>query len=309
MSIQTQENAFALFGSAARGDNDIFSDLDLLIISDNETILRQMKAKYSSAGWSCTAYSWSRLQHAADQGSLFVQHLKQEAKILSDPSDRLAHLLAKYSTRSDYKRESDSAASLLGNLIQHLPQCDVGPMWTLDVLSVGFRSLAVANLANHGIYAFSNSEMISGLSQIGIASKADGHHLSRLRRFKSLYRQGSIDEQIRWCDIFDWIKLVDNVFALGLSSRCVRAIEIVELALADCSTMTEDWDWYARCRRIESALWMLKPRQGRDQREFRQHRRKLFRIVKSPNTYAWHFMGGYKSIQADLSTLAESCAV
>ncbi len=308
MIIHSREDAFALFGSAARGDNDIFSDRDLLIVSDDEAILHEMKSKYDSIGWSCTAYSWSRLQRAADQGSLFVQHLKQESKVLSDPSDRLAHLLAQYSTKTSYKHERDGAASMVGNLMQHLPQCDAGPMWTLDVLSVGFRSLAVANLADNGIYAFSNSGIISGLTRIGMVSKEDRPQLNVLRRFKSLYREGVIDKRVGWCDIFDWIKLVDRVFTLGLSSRCVHTLGIVELALAD-ATMQTDSDWYARCRRIESALWMLKPRQNRDRAEFERHRQKLFRIVKSPNSYAWHFTGGHKSIQGSLSDLAEICAV
>ena len=309
MTVNSRQNAFAIFGSAARGDNDIFSDRDLLIISDDETSLREMKSKYGSVGWSCTAYSWTRLQHAADQGSLFVQHLKQESKILSDPSDRLAHLLAQYSTRTSYKSESNGSASLLGNLMQHLPRCDVGPMWTLDVLSVGFRSLAVANLADNGIYAFSNSGIIDGLTRIGMISREDRPQLNVLRRFKSLYRQGVVDKQIGWCDIFDWIRLVDRIFALGLSSRCVGTIEIVESALADGSTAQTDSNWYTRCRRIESALWMLKPRQNRERAEFRAHRQKLFRTVKSPNSYAWHFTGGHKSIQGSLSDLAESSAV
>ena len=309
MTIHSQQNATAIFGSAARGDNDIFSDRDLLIVSDDETTLREMKSRYDSIGWSCTAYSWNRLQRAADQGSLFVQHLKQESKVLSDPSDRLAHLLAQYSTKASYKRELSGAASLIGNLMQHLPRCDAGPMWTLDVLSVGFRSLAVANLADNGIYVFSNSGIIDGLTRIGMVRKEDIPQLSALRRFKSLYRQGVVDKRISWCDIFDWIRLVDRIFVLGLSSRCVRTIEIIELALADGRTVQTDSDWYARCRRIESALWMLRPRRRRERAEFRKQRQKLFRIVESPNSYAWHFTGGYKLIQGSLSDLAEICAV
>ena len=309
MTNHSQQNAFAIFGSAARGDNDIFSDRDLLIVSDDETTLRKMKSKYDSIGWSCTAYSWNRLQHAADQGSLFIQHLKQESKVLLDPSDRLAHLLAQYSTKANYKSESNGAASLIGTLMQHLPRCDAGPMWTLDVLSVGFRSLAVANLADNGIYAFSNSGIIDGLSRIGMVSKSDGRQLSILRRFKSLYRQGVVDKQLSWCDVFDWIRLVDRIFALGLSLRCVRTIEIIELALANGSSVQADSDWYTKCRRIESALWMLRPRQNREHVEFQKQRQKLFRIVEAPNSYAWHFIGGYKSIQRSLSDLAEICAV
>ena len=309
MSSCSQNNAVAIFGSAARGDNDAFSDRDLLLVSDDECTLREMKCKYDSAGWSCTAYSWKRLQRASDQGSLFVQHLKLESKIVSDSSDRLAHLLAQYSTRVSYERESNGAASLLGNLMQHLPQCDAGPMWTLDVLSVGFRSLAVAKLADCGIYAFANSSLIDGLARIGMISRREGSELANLRCFKSLYRRGVIDRRISWREIFDWIKLIDGIFAIGLSAQRVRILEMIELALVDDNTGHADSDWYTRSRRIESALWMLEPRLNADRAEFGKQRERLFRIVKSPNSYARHFTSGYKTIQASLSDLAGICTV
>ena len=309
VTIHSEQTAFALFGSAARGDSDIFSDRDLLVVSDDDTALREMRAKYEAFGWSCTAYSWSRLQRAADDGSLFVQHLKQESRVLRDPSSRLAHLLAQYSPKASYKRESDGAASLVGTLMQHLPLCDAGPMWTLDVLSVGFRSLAVATLADNGMYEFSNSGIIEGLTRVGMLSKDDGNRLNVLRRFKSLYRRGVLDRRIGWCDTFDWIRLVDETFALGLSSRSVGTTEIIELALADKVTGQRDSDWYARCRRVESALWMLNPRRNAEAVGFRKQRQELFRIVESPNSYAWHFTAGYNTIQGRLSALAEMSAV
>ena len=309
MTLGSQQAAFAVFGSAARGDNDRFSDSDLLIVSDDRTALMGMRAEYDAAGWSCTAYSWKRLQRAADQGSLFVQHLKQESKILWDPSDRLANVLAGYSTNPSYKRVSDGASSLLGDLIQHLPECDAGPMWTLDVLFVGFRSLAVATLADEGIYAFSNSDIIGGLVRIGMVGNMDGQELSWLRRYKSLYRRGAIGGDISWQDVFHMIRLVDRVFALELSSRCAGTTEIVELGLASCNAAQTELDWYARCRRIESALLMLKPRDSRARAQFRERRDRLFGIVKSPGNYAWHFTTGRKAIQNNLAELAQTCAV
>ena len=309
MIAESEQNALALFGSAARGDHDFFSDLDLLIVSDDARILRELKSDYDSAGWSCTAYSWSRLQEAANQGSLFVQHLKQEAILLSDESHRLAHLLNTFSPKFSYKRESDEVSSLIGNLIQHLPLCNAGPMWTLDVLSVGFRSLAVTNLANNGIYAFSNSGLADGICRIGIVDEEEAHQLKALRRYKSLYRKGMLDEHLGWADIFELIKLIDKAFALGLDSRCVRAREVVEIALADVSTERADSSWYERCRRVESALWTLKPRCKKNLTEFHKQRNNLFRIVQSPTIYSWHFTGGYTTIQQRLSDLAEMSAV
>ena len=301
--------ALAVFGSIARGDHDAFSDRDLLIVSDDATCLKTLKAAYDSCGWSCTAYSWSRLQHAADQGSLFVQHLKQESIILQDPSNRLADLLEHYSSKASYTREADGAASLLGNLVDHLPDCEAGPMWTLDVLSVGFRSLAVANLANNGIYAFANSDILDGLVRIGTISQSDVYQLRPLRRYKSLYRRGLMDARVGWSGTYDLLCLVDRAFGLGLNLRRVATRDILELALSNEESSQWSSDWYVKCRQIESALWMLKPRPHRDYANFLRQREHLFKIVRSPNSYAWHFIGGYGAVQGSLLGLAELCSV
>ena len=309
MSIHPIATSCAVFGSAARGDIDAFSDRDLLVVADSGPALRELKARYDAAGWSCTAYSWDRLQQAADQGSLFVQHLKQESKIISDPSDQLAHLLARYSPRGSYKQEFVGAASLLGNLVQQPPRCYKGPMWTLDVLSVGFRSLAVAALADNGIYAFANSDITNGLAKIGLINREEGNRLSHLRRFKSLYRRGVVDDGIDWNETYDWIRLIDKTFNLGISSQCVGSTEIMDLALAGTQNNTAQSDWYVRCRRIESALWMLEPRKSSMCTAFLEHRQRLFEIVRSPNNYAWHFTGGYSNIQNGLSDLINISAI
>ena len=309
MSPYVDRIALAIFGSAARGDCDAFSDRDLLVVADDGPILRDMKKRYSSLGWSCTAYSWNRLQRASDDGSLFVQHLKQEARILWDPSERLADLLVEYTPRDSYEREFQGATSLLGDLLQHLPDCTSGPMWALDVLSVGFRSLAVTKLADNGIYAFANTDIVDGLARLGVVDRDGGHRLSWLRRYKSLYRRGPKAEHVSWSDTFDFVRLVDSAFALGLSSRSAQTVEVVELALSGRATDRATHDWYSRCRRIESALLMLRPRHRKLRREFRTQHEKLFGIVQAPNSYAWHFTGGYGVMQSSLSELAKISAV
>ena len=310
MTPSSEHTAVAIFGSAARGDLDLFSDRDLLIVSNDKVSLQEMKRRYESLGWSCTAYSWTRLQHAADQGALFVQHLKQESIIISDPSCQLADLLEQYSANVDYKRERAGAACMLGQVMQHLPRCEAGPMWALDVLSVGFRSLALTNLADEGIYVFSNSGIINGLSQIGMITNQSKEQLASLRRFKSLYRRRCSDTRTDWHEVFGQIQLIDSIFGLGLSSRCYGTIDMVELALSQGGDNVQtSANWYTKCRRLESALWTLTPRYDRYRAEFQERRRKLFKLVKSPNSYAWQFTGGYDSVQSSLKDLAEICAM
>ena len=309
MTAQTQTEAIALFGSAARGDNDAFSDSDLLIVSDDRTVLKELKAKHDMQGWSSTAYSWKRLQRAADRGSLFVQHLKQESKTIRDPTDRLGHLFAEYEPKPTYARELDSAFSLVGELMQTLPLCRSGPMWALDILSVGFRSMAVAKLADHGIYAFANEELTGGLTRIGTLSKGEGRQLNQLRRFKSMYRRGTIDESVTWTSTFEWIRLIDRALGIGLNPRCTKPIDVVELALLKCSAEDADANWYARCRRVEAALWVLKPHSESDMQEYQRLRQRLFRLIRSPSDYTWQFRGGYDSIQRTLRALAMMSAL
>ncbi len=301
--------ALAVFGSAARGDFDAYSDRDLLIVTDDRRDLNALKSRYDSFGWSCSAYSWNRLQHAADQGSLFVQHLKQESKIVSDPRHRLLQVFNNYSTKGSYEREATGAANLLGDLISTVPWCDYGPMWTVDVLSVGFRSLAVAKLADYGIYSFANSDILNGLYKIGILDHADANRLWRLRQYKSIYRKGRIDRQLNWPTIFAFVDLIDRAFGLGLTIQRLQTRDMLEVALASRGSRQWTSDWYVRCRRVESALRMLKPQNQVTDSDFTTKWQGLFKIVTSPNNYAWHFTGGYETIQSDLSRLAEDCVV
>ena len=102
---------------------------------------------------------------------------------------------------------------------------------------------------------------------------------------------------------------MDKIFALGLSSRCSRSSEILELALPNYQFQDNGSGWYARCRRIESALWVIKPRKISDYAEFVERRQNLFKLVRSRSNYAWQFADGYPSVQAKLGELAELWAI
>ena len=308
MTTHIEEMAIALFGSVARGDEDAFSDRDLLVVAHSPSTLYANKAVYETAGWSCTAYSWDRLHTAAEQGSLFVQHLKQEAIVLMESSHKLSHLLARFSAKGSYDSEFSGALSLLGSLVQYLPNCKAGPMWTLDTLSVGFRSLAVTKLANDGIYAFSNEAIINGMVHKGMINRSEGAKLMYLRKFKSLYRRGLISKNASWPETFEYIRLIDKAFALGLSSSRVRMTDTLDLALASDNARQCPISWYAKCRLIEAALLMLTPRRYNDKEEFRSRRSRLLNLVRSPNTYAWHFTRGQHKTLDQLALLVNISA-
>lgn len=66
-----------LYGSAARGDNDAVSDIDLLIVDDSA------RRPASRHGATVVRYTWAEFREMSSYGSLFLRHLRKEGHILS----------------------------------------------------------------------------------------------------------------------------------------------------------------------------------------------------------------------------------
>lgn len=301
--------AIAVFGSVARGDYDSISDRDVLLVSDQSTNLRDIRDNFETFGWSCTVYSWKRLETAASRGSLFVQHLKQESKICLDRQNRLNALLNHFSPKVSYKAEIQSAANVLA-VLQDMPNSPVGQLWAMDVLAVSFRSLAVAALADEGIYKYSQSEIANSLIRLGMLSRTDAIRLRELRKFKSSYRRGHLTHATTWPKVFSLIDLVDSVFKVGLHARLSKPEYILELALGISQQEGNKFpNWYANSRRVESALWILAAKHPNQRIEVSQRRKNIFRLVQAPTDYAWHFGQGFKALGNDLRELVSYCAI
>lgn len=99
--------AMLLFGSHARGDEDIFSDTDLLLISEDDRPQHVQKGHLSTS-----IYPLEDLLQRAKNGDLFVCHITREAKAIYDPVDQLALLRAHFVLRTSYQKEIEHASDL-----------------------------------------------------------------------------------------------------------------------------------------------------------------------------------------------------
>jgi len=184
-------SAEALFGSTARGDTDVYSDRDILIVDDDVKVLAARSAQLEAQGASVASYTFSKMAALAAHGALFVQHLKLEAQVTRDINGRLATLLAKFKPRTSYSSEIiDNAA--LSTLAGRVPVGARGALFAADILYVGVRNHGVLTLAERGIHVYGFDAVTTALESEGLIAPSGARALSALRTLKVLYRNNGV---------------------------------------------------------------------------------------------------------------------
>jgi len=95
-ALRTTAQATMLYGSYARGDHSCDSDIDVLQIVPTPRAFQ----KIGSIGVSF--YTARQLSKLANQGSLFVLHLRKEGVVLYDPNEILRTALDSYVAPENY---------------------------------------------------------------------------------------------------------------------------------------------------------------------------------------------------------------
>jgi len=178
-------DSLAVFGSVPRGDADSISDKDVLVAAEYSDL--QVESSLVSAGYSPSFYSWEQLQNLAKDGSLFLQHLKQESHIVIDRHGQLSDLLSDYRPKGDYSQRITENL-LLFEITNGVPDSPFALGWAFDVLAVALRNHAILELAQSGNYIFSYSALIAKLASIHQLSELESRLLLDLRRRKRDYR-------------------------------------------------------------------------------------------------------------------------
>lgn len=111
--MTNSEWSMRLFGSAARGGSDEFSDVDLLVVGDvpKRHVIEQVRAGARAAPVAIAQYSWEQVKQMAEYGSLFLQHVLLEGQRVASSSDGDNCLDDILSSMGDYTRtEADLLA-------------------------------------------------------------------------------------------------------------------------------------------------------------------------------------------------------
>ncbi|PSH62225.1 DUF294 nucleotidyltransferase-like domain-containing protein [Phyllobacterium sophorae] len=145
--------AMLLFGSHARGDQDLRSDTDLLLITEDDGPRHVLQGHLSTS-----IYPLGDLQLRAQNGDLFVCHIIREAKPIYDPLEQLALLRSQFRIRSSYESEVQKATDLGWFLIDHGQNQRIAPLINRRVAWC-VRTILISRSAEAGEPVFSASEL------------------------------------------------------------------------------------------------------------------------------------------------------
>ncbi len=179
--------SICVIGSQARGTADRLSDRDVLIVGVSGAERDARTLEWSTDGWNVSAFDTPAFTRLAHVGSLFVQHVKQDGRIVRDDGGRLRRTLASYSPKAEYIGERNDAL----RQIAALPGED-GRYWhdlcLADIVYVLIRNAAILHLGSRGQYCFSYDELIVRLANDLQLGEEPMRVLRCLRHLKHAYR-------------------------------------------------------------------------------------------------------------------------
>jgi hypothetical protein len=188
---KTVHISVCIFGSYARNQLDKFSDKDILIVASSKLAASSAIETWSNEGWSVAFYTWKRLRKMAKNGSLFIQHLKQDGIIEQDPSLELSKLLSSYAPNPCYREEIVYSSDMIRSL-DRTPLNKWEIQMQCDVLYTYTRNAGILELASLGCYEFEFSKIVEILANSYSLTACDVKALLRLRTIKAQYRARQI---------------------------------------------------------------------------------------------------------------------
>ena len=245
------------FGSQARGDNDDFSDVDILIVREKTTIDDKDTHKHY--------YTKKRLLSLKKAESLFLVHLKKEGKIIEDKSGWLQSFLSNVPDFTADENRIGLVKKYLSILLSMNPSNNQ-KLWWSDCIYVFLRDYLIKYNSKYGVYSF--SPFMYG-KPIGQRESDLTEVILDLRYQKSKYRSKNEISENR-LDIKKIKSHLTNVLGIDLDRN--RLLDV----FLDSSIALEQ---YFKLRLLEG-LYLNKEVEITD--------KKIIKYMQSPHSYNWN---------------------
>lgn len=185
------------FGSSKRGDGDLTSDRDLLLIGSDWEEIASESVRKSAEGFSISAFLFDKASYLVSSGSLFFKHICDEGLLVSGSKDRYQTLIAGWQAASDYRDEVCENLDLL-EIIHFIPQSTAGVVAVVDILISSVRNILIRRLACSGEFFFSWSQVFAEATKRQMIKEGDVQLFLTARHIKNKYRQGCIPSLPSW---------------------------------------------------------------------------------------------------------------
>jgi predicted nucleotidyltransferase len=219
----------ALYGSAARGDLEVHSDVDLLLVCPaTQKLVAYNYVRDALASslerLSLTVYSERELRFLQSAGSLFLLHLSREAILLLDKNDFLRPLLADFRPKESYRTDFQTSLRLIDPL-RMVVESAPNDIHRLSYIYSLFRVFGVYLLAEAGIYEFSKSRMARLLTARFPEQKGSIELLSTLRSLNSNFFTGGPEVKHD----------TEPQYEVARSAKALASVAQVEIEVSYCS--------------------------------------------------------------------------
>ena len=179
--------SISVIGSAGRKSVDSLSDRDLLAIGEAGAVSHAVQP-YTRMGWNVSRFSRDEFEEMAASQSLFVQHAKQDGRLVRDDGGYLREILGGFQITKAYHREVREAVAPIFS-IGAAEKCLWGRLFQADVLYVAVRNACILHRASVASPDFDFNRLVRWAAGAADLSAEDTEHLLRLRRLKVAYRR------------------------------------------------------------------------------------------------------------------------
>lgn len=266
--------AIAEFGSAVRGSSDANSDLDLLIVA-RRCLHFSLRRHYSAKGYSVTTLTPDQLSAMQRSGSLFIQHLKQESRIVFDVEGHFRYWLAQCSLVNPTKQEIRRCAATTG-FFGGWPDDSRLTGWKADVLYCVSRDYLIKRLVTSGHIAFGLEDIEHAFQITAPSWSGDLRALKRLREAKAAYRSGRPVPGGTYNSIHAWVKNLAEWFGVHAVRLEGQSVDKYLLTLSGRAFVSD----YERLRTLE-AVYLIAQARG----IYHPEHESLVKYIASPNAY------------------------
>lgn len=276
--------AIAKFGSNCRDDSDQHSDRDLLIVCPPRK-KASLQRKYNKKGFSVSFFTESQLERMQDKGSLFLQHIKFESRIVIDSDDEFRRFIDSCNFKPPSQDELDRCEIALTTVLTW-PSDSRTDSWKADWLYCVLRDYLVKKLAARGSLAFGISDISRCCKMKWGATDAQLNCLAQLRLNKAYYRSGVKEytgNPLIFSEVNSLIKTISGI-EISISSDHHRSLESLRN-----SHLNTCYQWL----RALEGIYILARSTGFTHPSHEE----IVKIIQNPNLYNSSSQLRHKSVQ------------